>query len=437
MVTKFFSSWSTERLPTDQRIQLPDSFLQLEEEIAIREEGITKLYQAGNIWIDSLGKKVDGEEKEKCFPIEKMGQVMVSHGKALPNDSPYGTALVSYGQVQLKIGELLGFFTNRANVCYLDFLKRYLVQMKDYHTARKKLESRRQTYESLLVKSYKAKKEDSRLEEDIRLASYKFEESTENVRSRMVSLKEAEIDQQHQMTQLLTHQLDFFKEATKTLTNVFDLWNSPASQGIQDSQAEKKSAEESEVYLHKVSSNPVTPQKPLSSQPSSIIFQLSNSQNNSSREVVQQQTVVQALYTFTGRNNKELDLNAGDLVSVSHKLSADWYVGEKMNSEMEMLGKSGMFPANYCRRIRISDRKLQCKTPTNSIERAKSLRRIVSDEPKELNSPIRQSHGNIGKLLESDNGTFEPASNSSSSCIKVKKPLPNIPNKVYSRRNHY
>ncbi|EPX73514.1 BAR adaptor protein [Schizosaccharomyces octosporus yFS286] len=426
MVTKFFSTWSTERLPTDQRIQLPDSFLQLEEEIGVREEGITKLYQAGNAWIESLGKRVDGEEKEKCFPIEKMGQVMVSHGKALPNDSPYGAALVNYGQVQLKIGELLGFFTNRANACYLDFLKRYLVQMKDYHTARKKLESRRQTYESLLMKAYKAKKEDPRLEEDIRLASYKFEESTENVRSRMVALKEAETDQQQQMTQLLTHQLDYFKEATKALANVHELCSSSISQNQEVTQA-KSDDEVCEVDLYKASLNRTPIHEPRSSQPSSITFQLNGEPNNNLREGTKDQTVVQALYTFTGRNSKELDFNAGDLISVSHKLSEDWYVGGKMNTQMEVLGKSGMFPANYCRRI--SGRAIQYKTPTNSIERAKTLRRIVSDEPKDLSTPIKQTHGNIGKLLESDNGTFEPASNSSPSYIKVRKPLPSVPNK--------
>ncbi|WBW74935.1 BAR adaptor protein, endophilin A3-like protein [Schizosaccharomyces osmophilus] len=298
--------------------------------------------------------------------------------------------------------------------------------MKDYHTARKKLESRRQTYESLLMKAYKAKKEDSRLEEDIRLASYKFEESTENVRNRMVTLKEAEIDQQQQMTQLLRHQLEFFKEATKTLTNVYELCHSSISQDPQGTEV-KKDDEECEVDLYKASLNRVSPHEPLNSRPSSIIFQLNSDQNNDSREGVKDQTVVQALYTFNGRNSKELHFNAGDLISVSHKLSDDWYVGEKMNTQMVMLGKSGMFPANYCRRI--SGRAIQYKTPTNSIERAKTLRRIVSDEPKDLSTPIKQTHGKIGRLFENDNGTSEPASNSSPSYIKVRKPLPSTPNK--------
>lgn len=126
------------------------------------------------------------------------------------------------GKANLKIGEHQTFLAYKARVCYLDFLKRYLVQAKDFHSARKKLESRRQAYESLLQKSFKEKKEDSRLEEDIRLALYKFEESTEQVKNRMIALKDVEADQYQQLTELIAYELNFFKESTGILNTIFN-----------------------------------------------------------------------------------------------------------------------------------------------------------------------------------------------------------------------
>lgn len=65
--------------------------------------------------------------------------------------------------------------------------------MKDYQAARKKLESRRLAYDSVLSKVQKMRKEDVRTEEELRMARAKYEETSEDVHNRMISIQEAEV----------------------------------------------------------------------------------------------------------------------------------------------------------------------------------------------------------------------------------------------------
>ena len=65
--------------------------------------------------------------------------------------------------------------------------------MKDYQTARRKLESRRLTYDSVLSKVQKMKKEDVRTEEELRSARAKYEETNEDVHNRMTAIQVAEV----------------------------------------------------------------------------------------------------------------------------------------------------------------------------------------------------------------------------------------------------
>ena len=52
-------------------------------------------------------------------------------------------------------------------------------------TARKKLENRRLAYDTSLAKMQKAKREDFRVEEELRISKAKYEETSEDVYRRM------------------------------------------------------------------------------------------------------------------------------------------------------------------------------------------------------------------------------------------------------------
>ena len=68
---------------------------------------------------------------------------------------------------------------------YLEVLKSDDHLLICHQTARKKLENRRLAYDTSLAKMQKAKKEDFRVEEELRSQKLKYEETSEDVYRRM------------------------------------------------------------------------------------------------------------------------------------------------------------------------------------------------------------------------------------------------------------
>lgn len=96
--------------------------------------------------------------------------------------------------------------------------------MKEYQSARKKLESRRLTYDSSMVKMQKSKREDFRLDEELRTAKAKYEESSEDVFRRMQDIKEAEADSVRDLTGFLDCELDYYERCADELRRVKQEW---------------------------------------------------------------------------------------------------------------------------------------------------------------------------------------------------------------------
>lgn len=89
--------------------------------------------------------------------------------------------------------------------------------MRDYQNARKKLESRRLAYDSAATKANRSKREDHRLEDDVRTAKAKFEEASDDVLRRMQDIKEAETDSLRELTAFLDAELDFHDRCAEEL----------------------------------------------------------------------------------------------------------------------------------------------------------------------------------------------------------------------------
>ena len=53
-----------------------------------------------------MGKKKEGEDREKALPPEILGNAMVSHGGEYASDSAYGQALLRLGNGMERIGRL-------------------------------------------------------------------------------------------------------------------------------------------------------------------------------------------------------------------------------------------------------------------------------------------------------------------------------------------
>lgn len=100
---------------------------------------------------------------------------------------------------------------------WLESLNRNLAMMRDYQNARKKLESRRLAYDSAVAKANRSKREDYRLEEEVRTSKAKFDEASDDVLRRMQDIKEAETDSLRELTAFLDAQLDFHDRCAEEL----------------------------------------------------------------------------------------------------------------------------------------------------------------------------------------------------------------------------
>lgn len=96
-----------------------------------------------------------------------------------------------------------------------------------YQAARKKLESRRLAYDTSQAKLQKSKKEDFRMEEELRQQKFKYEESSEDVYRRMLDIKEAEIDSIADLTTFLDAELAYYDRAREIIMQCKRDW--PAS----------------------------------------------------------------------------------------------------------------------------------------------------------------------------------------------------------------
>lgn len=96
--------------------------------------------------------------------------------------------------------------------------------MKEYQAARKKLESRRLAYDASISKQQKAKRDDFRLEEELRTAKVKYEESSEDVLRRMQDIKDAEPDSVRDLTRFLDAELDFHERCVEELRRARRAW---------------------------------------------------------------------------------------------------------------------------------------------------------------------------------------------------------------------
>ena len=68
--------------------------------------GLEKLYNAAGLYIRAMGKKKEGEDREKSLPSEILGQAMVSHGGEYAPESAYGQALLRLGAGMERMGRL-------------------------------------------------------------------------------------------------------------------------------------------------------------------------------------------------------------------------------------------------------------------------------------------------------------------------------------------
>ncbi|KAI6011431.1 hypothetical protein EDC04DRAFT_2905496 [Pisolithus marmoratus] len=226
--------WAGEKISSRDKSVVVDEFKELEHDIELRKQGISRLQAAAQMYRHVLSKKkvlpVSGET-DKLMPIDALGIVMVSHGEEFGEDSAFGSSLVRLGRAQCKIAMLQEAFALTLNDTFLSSCERFLQDIKDYEHQRKKLESRRSSYDTAInklekIKNSKKEKEKERreAEDELQRSRLQFEETSEDVRSRMHSIQENETQQLRELTTFLDVQLNFANQCVEVLHDAKANW---------------------------------------------------------------------------------------------------------------------------------------------------------------------------------------------------------------------
>lgn len=219
-----FRQFVGEKLGNENKTGVSDDFKALEMEMQLRHEGMDKMQRAMTVYIKSLSKRAEGDDREKTLPGGYMGSSMVTHSEDFEPDSEFGMCLSSLGRANERLARVQETYVQSATSSWLEGLERSLAQMKEYQNARKKLEQRRLAYDASLAKVQKAKKEDFRVEEELRSQKAKYDESSEDVYRRMQDIKEQEVDMIQDLSSFLEAELTYYDRCREILLNVKRDW---------------------------------------------------------------------------------------------------------------------------------------------------------------------------------------------------------------------
>ncbi|CAG7963076.1 unnamed protein product [Penicillium salamii] len=222
--------WAGERMGGEAKTCQSDNFKAMETEMGVRHEGVDRIHKSMTSYVKAISKRNEGDDKEKTLPIAHLGSSMVTHGEDFDVNSEYGQCLIMFGRTEERIARIQENYITQATSSWLESLERSLTQMKDYQQARKKLDSRRLAYDTSLSKMEKAKKEDFRVEEELRSQKVKYEEANDDVLRRMQDVKDAETDNVMDMGAFLDAQLEYHERSREALLQLKSEW-AGSSQG--------------------------------------------------------------------------------------------------------------------------------------------------------------------------------------------------------------
>ncbi|KAA1128191.1 hypothetical protein PGTUg99_002544 [Puccinia graminis f. sp. tritici] len=236
--------WTGEKLGGQQKTELSEDFQSLEQDVELRKAGVEKMYSVSKEYSKHLTRKSEpeGTDTGKVLPIDGLGLVLANHGDEFGSDSSFGEALVSFGKAQQQIATATANFADHMNSGWLTSLEKSLAQMSEYTNQRKKLDSRRLTYDAMLAKVQKSKKEKRDLEDDLRVAKNRYEETSEEVQERAIAIQDSEAEQMIALTRLLEIESNWIDEQKRILDDLKRNWVDPSAFKGSNTSGRKKTA---------------------------------------------------------------------------------------------------------------------------------------------------------------------------------------------------
>ncbi|OMJ18738.1 Meiotically up-regulated gene protein [Smittium culicis] len=383
--------WTGEKLGKEEKTELPELFKSLMAETEFKKTGTDVLYSALQLYILHLTKKKEATEnsKNKIYLLENFGNSMIYLSESLPRDSLYGKVLRNMGNTELAINSSQCNFVSFVKEDFVTSLERQLDSFKEFSKLQKKFDSRRLDYDAKSNKLNRLKKESSVVEDECRTAQAKYEDSFDDVVSKMLAFQDSENESLQSLYKFYQAQLQFHRQATQSLEALEAIFSeslsstrAPAIERYPNMKI--KNQRNDDRGFHDFDSGYSTPRNNSIGNPNNSIPYSSSTQNfqnsysshehnqfgnNTSTEGsylkgtpsrrappppppkalrTPSKILRKALYDFVGVEPGELPLHVGDVVQVDNKIDDGWWSGTILSSSVDIsVSRQGIFPVAY------------------------------------------------------------------------------------------
>ncbi|KAJ3209855.1 Endophilin-A2 [Dinochytrium kinnereticum] len=289
--------------------------------------------------------------------MESLASSMINFGSVLDEESSYGRALLRVGEAHEKIATLQTNLAAAVQDGYVNHLNNITTDMKEYQKVKTKLENRRLDFDAKLNRVHKSKKENTVLEEEIRVAQNKYEESLSDTTDRMIALNSNEDEQLHGLLDFVDAEVEYFKSTLQILvklqsdiSELRDVVNSKPKTGIShrspsystnnyDEEETTQSSHMSRSSSYNTMGGPDRKMSAYGGVKQSPTLPARTSIAPTSGAVKK----VKVLYDFDAEGPGELSIRSGDIINVTVEIDEGWWEGELTDGS----GAGGMFPSNY------------------------------------------------------------------------------------------
>ncbi|CAH1965260.1 unnamed protein product [Acanthoscelides obtectus] len=325
--------------------------------------------------------KLSGQAKSNTYPQPEgvLGDCMLTYGKKLGDDSPFGVALVEMGESLRQMADVKYSLDDNIKQNVLEPLHHLQTKdLKEVMHHRKKLQGRRLDFD---CKRRRQAKGSNIPDDEIRQAEEKFAESLHLAQMGMFNLLENDVEQIAQLATFAEGLLDYHSQCTeilKTLTETLlekkdEAANRPkvefVPKTLQDLNIEGVSSDgmngtnyQNSLIIPSSHNNKVpsyntqlkgTVNKPVPIRhtinpdpfdPWSIpqASPLPSPMKSPARTPMTKQPCCTALYDFEPENPGELGFKENDMITLLNKVDENWFEGS-------IQGRTGYFPVNYVR----------------------------------------------------------------------------------------
>ncbi|KAM6949663.1 SH3 domain containing GRB2 like 2b, endophilin A1 [Aplochiton taeniatus] len=268
--------------------------------------------------------KIRGQERAGMgYPQAEsvLGDAMQRFGRELGEESCFGLALIDVGESMRELGEVKDSLDMEVKQNFIDPMQNlHDKDLREIQHHLKKMEGRRLDFD------YKKKRMGKVVDEELRQALEKFDESKEIAEQSMFNLLESDIEQVSQLAALVQAQLVYHRQAAEILQQL-----SRKMEG----RIQEASSKPRKEYTPK-------PRMLLELLPPSEIHNggLLSAKSPGKSPAPLDQPCCRALYDFEPENEGELGFKEGDIITLTNQIDENWYEGMRH-------GQSGFFPINY------------------------------------------------------------------------------------------